>query len=50
MVFIMIVYILSIIVAIAGLGVAIWSFFDTRKQYYIDYINKKKIDLQSNVS
>ena len=30
------------ILAIAGVGVAIWSIVNTRKKYYDDYIRRKR--------
>ena len=30
------------ILAIAGIGVSIWSIIDTRKRYYEDYMRRKR--------
>ena len=30
------------ILAIIGIGVSIWSFIDTRKQYYDEYMRRKR--------
>jgi hypothetical protein len=38
----LITYVLSGAAVIAGLSVAIWSFIDTRKRFYEDYINRKQ--------
>lgn len=37
-------YILSTVAVVCGLWVAIWSFIDTRKRYYEDFMNRNKID------
>ncbi len=33
---------LSAIVGIVGIGVAVWSFLDTRKKYYEEYLDRKR--------
>lgn len=38
----LIAYILTAAAVVAGLSVVIWSFFDTRKQYYDEYVNRKQ--------
>ena len=30
-----------VLAAIAGLGVAVWSFIDTRRRYYDEYIGQR---------
>lgn len=35
------VYILTGLAAALGIGVAIWSFLDTRKKYYDEYRSRK---------
>ncbi len=30
------------ILAIVGIGVSIWSFIDTRKRYYEEYMRRKR--------
>lgn len=35
-------YILTAAAVVAGLSVAIWSFFDTRKRYYDEYVSRKQ--------
>ena len=34
-------YIITAAAVLAGLSVAIWSFIDTRKRYYKDYLDRK---------
>ena len=38
------IYIVTLLAVIAGLFIAIWSFTDTRRKYYEDYMNRKKND------
>ena len=33
---------IGLILAIAGIGVSIWSIIDTRKRYYEDYKSRKR--------
>ena len=35
------IYTVTAVVAILGVGVAIWSIFDTRKKFYNEYRNRK---------
>ena len=37
-----VIYILVGIASAVGIGVAIWSFFDTRKKYYTEYTKRNK--------
>lgn len=39
-----IIYLAIGITAAFGIGVAIWSFFDTRKKHYDEYVNRKTND------
>ena len=34
--------VLGIAVGLIGLGVAVWSFIDTRKRYYDEFLQRKK--------
>lgn len=36
------IYALSIFISLIGAGVSIWSYIDTRKKYYSEYIKRKK--------
>lgn len=38
------VYTVTAVVAILGLGVAIWSILDTRKKFYEEYKSRKSND------
>ena len=38
----LITYLLTGVAVVAGLSVAIWSFIDTRKRFYDDYLNRKQ--------
>lgn len=31
-----------IILALVGIGVAVWSIIDTRRRYYEEYLNRRK--------
>lgn len=37
-----VIVIIGLILAIVGIGVAIWSIISTRKRYYEDYIRRKR--------
>ena len=37
-----IIVIIGSILAIVGIGVSIWSFIDTRKRYYEEYMRRKR--------
>lgn len=34
----------AVILGLAGIGVAVWSIADTRKQYYEEYMSRRKHD------
>ena len=34
--------ILASIVAVTGIGIAVWSIVDTRRRYYKEYTNRRK--------
>lgn len=34
--------IIGVLVIASGIGVAIWSFMDTRKRYYEEYLRRKR--------
>jgi uncharacterized membrane protein YuzA (DUF378 family) len=36
------IYILTGLAAVLGIGVVVWSFLDTRKKYYDEYKNRKE--------
>ncbi|MBS1129427.1 MAG: hypothetical protein H6R16_429 [Proteobacteria bacterium] len=38
------IYAVTGLVSVIGIGVAIWSFIDTRKTYYTEYKNRKAND------
>lgn len=38
----LITYVLTGAAVVAGLSVAIWSFMDTRKRFYENYLNRKQ--------
>ena len=35
------IYFVTVLAVAFGIGVAIWSFFDTRKKYFDEYKNRK---------
>lgn len=35
------IYSVTGIAAVLGIGVAVWSFLDTRKKYYNEYVSRK---------
>ncbi|MEA5471972.1 hypothetical protein [Spirulina sp. 06S082] len=37
-----IIIILTLLLAVAGCSVSIWSIIDTRNKYYQDYLNRKR--------
>lgn len=39
-----VVYALVGLAVVLGVGVAVWSFIDTRKKYYNEYIERRKND------
>lgn len=44
-----ILYILTAIAVIIGMSVAIWSYIDTRRNYFEDYMERKKNDQKHNI-
>ena len=32
----------GVLVIVSGLGVAVWSFIDTRKRYYEEYLKRRR--------
>lgn len=36
-----VVCVISFLVTIAGLGFAVWTYIDTRKKYYIEFMKRK---------
>ncbi len=38
------IYIITGIAIVLGIGVSIWSFIDTRKRYYDEYRKRKQYD------
>ena len=34
--------VVGVLVIVSGLGVAVWSFIDTRKRYYKEYLRRKR--------
>ena len=34
--------VVGVLVIVSGLGVAVWSFIDTRKRYYAEYLKRRR--------
>ncbi len=32
----------TVLIGLCGIGVAVWSFFNTRNKYYSEYVERKK--------
>lgn len=36
------IYAVTFLAVVLGVGVSIWSFFDTRRRYYEEFLNRKR--------
>lgn len=38
-----IIIVLTLVIGLVGISIAIWSFIDTRKRYFDEYLSRKRI-------